>query len=200
MPTVRHSNILSRRLDIPVWLKACGYKKLCEVGVREGSHLKTWIEAAPTLLVGVDLWASDGVLSHNDKGYTQARMDQMFNDLCMWGALIKPANMVKLLRGDSAKMAEAIEDASLDFVYIDADHTYEAVKADIAAWWPKVRVGGTLGGHDYVKRTLPNGVSFGVIQAVTEFAASLGLKEEVWNTGGRMDQGKDHYASWFITK
>jgi len=198
MPTVINSHLLTCRKDIPAWLKACGYGRLAEVGVREGDHLKTWADPTVRLLIGVDLWANDGVLSHNDKSFSQERMDEMFNSLRRWGDA--QTFDVQLLRGPSARMAECICREELDFVYIDADHTYEAVKADIAAWWPKVRVGGTIGGHDYVKRTLPNGVSFGVIQAVTEFAAGLGLTEPVWNTGGRPDQGKDHYASWFVTK
>lgn len=50
--------------------------------------------------------------------------------------------------GDSVKMAEQVKDASVDFVFIDADHHYESVLADIYAWTPKVRLGGWLGGHD----------------------------------------------------
>jgi hypothetical protein len=89
-------------------------------------------------------------------------------------------------------MSSAVIDGELDFVYLDADHTYEAVKADIAAWWPKVRVGGTLGGHDYIgiERF---GVTFGVIRAVDEFVKSLGIAERVHTT-------LDPYASWFVTK
>ncbi|MFM8220719.1 MAG: class I SAM-dependent methyltransferase, partial [Planctomycetaceae bacterium] len=37
----------------------------------------------------------------------------------------------------------------VDVAYIDADHSYEAVKDDIAVWYPRVAVGGALCGHDY---------------------------------------------------
>lgn len=46
-------------------------------------------------------------------------------------------------------------DASQDIVFIDGDHSYEAVFADIRAWWPKVRLGGILCGHDYPHRRFP---------------------------------------------
>ena len=52
-------------------------------------------------------------------------------------------------RGDSVEMAESYEDDSLDFVFIDGDHRYEFVKADIEAWVPKVKSGGIVSGHDY---------------------------------------------------
>lgn len=56
--------------------------------------------------------------------------------------------------------SRVILDRSLDFVFIDADHSYGAVRQDIKDWKPKVKPGGWLGGHDY-SRKFP-----GVIQAV----------------------------------
>lgn len=53
------------------------------------------------------------------------------------------------VRMDSLEAAATYEDGSLDFVFIDADHTYEAVKKDVDAWFPKVKNGGILAGHDY---------------------------------------------------
>jgi len=53
------------------------------------------------------------------------------------------------IRQDSAKAAENFKDGELDFVFIDADHDYNAVCKDIDAWMPKVKVGGILAGHDY---------------------------------------------------
>jgi len=49
----------------------------------------------------------------------------------------------------STEAATEYEDHSLDFVWIDGDHSYEAVVQDITAWLPKVKPGGWMGGHDY---------------------------------------------------
>jgi hypothetical protein len=43
-----------------------------------------------------------------------------------------------------------VPDASLDYVYVDARHDYCGVKEDLEAWWPKLRRGGILAGHDYL--------------------------------------------------
>jgi len=40
-------------------------------------------------------------------------------------------------------------DNSLDFVYLDANHSYESVKEDLECWWPKVKPGGLFAGDDY---------------------------------------------------
>lgn len=69
---------------------------------------------------------------------------------------------VQAHRALSVPTAADFDDASLDFVFIDAQHTYEEVSADIRAWLPKVRPGGVLAGHDFHAQ-FP-----GVLQAVQE--------------------------------
>lgn len=69
------------------------------------------------------------------------------------------------------------DDGCLDFVYIDAAHDYKSVKADLEAWWPKVKRGGMLGGHDYENK--PDDGFWGPIEvysAVNDWAHPLGLK------------------------
>ena len=61
-------------------------------------------------------------------------------------------------------MQSCFEAGELDFVFIDGEHGYEAAKADVEAWWPKVRSGGLLVGHDYDRHRFP-----GVCRAVDEF-------------------------------
>ena len=58
----------------------------------------------------------------------------------------------------------------LDFAYIDGDHSYGAVKEDIAEVWKVLKPGGIMGGHDFI-HTLPGGLTV----AVEEFAARYGL-------------------------
>lgn len=70
------------------------------------------------------------------------------------------------LKTTSVIAASYYEDLSLDFVFIDADHTYESVKEDLLAWLPKVKVGGVIAGDDYpwpgvsraVNEIIPNNV------------------------------------------
>lgn len=69
-------------------------------------------------------------------------------------------------QGTSRQVADAVTD--VDVAYIDADHAYEAVRDDIAVWYPKVAVGGALCGHDYHAAT---NVWPGVRRAVDEFVA-----------------------------
>lgn len=78
----------------------------------------------------------------------------------------------------SPQCAADFEDEWFDFVFIDADHTYDAVKADIAAWWPKVRPNGVLAGHDY-RSLMDRKGKFGVSQAVNEFVDEKRLKVEI---------------------
>lgn len=82
-----------------------------------------------------------------------------------------------LIVADSIEAARRVDDGSLDMVFIDADHSYEGVKRDIAAWLPKVKRGGWLGGHDY-RNTDPRFDFSGVDKAVEELALNFGLTVE----------------------
>lgn len=55
---------------------------------------------------------------------------------------------VRVLQANSVEAAAEFADQSLDLVFLDGSHDCDSVKADIAAWWPKVRPGGVLGGDD----------------------------------------------------
>jgi Methyltransferase domain len=92
----------------------------------------------------------------------------------------------------SVKAAESFSDGSLDFVYIDANHTFQHVNQDLRAWYPKLRVGGLICGHDAVDTdetarnaegnieiawerdangTVTSGGHYGVLKAVRAFCS-----------------------------
>lgn len=79
-------------------------------------------------------------------------------------------HLVTDINGDSSSAANKFENTSVDFCYIDALHTYEGVKKDLEAWWPKIRPGCRFGGDDYTKGWP------GVCQAVNEFFAEKNVK------------------------
>lgn len=66
--------------------------------------------------------------------------------------------IIKPIRLTSTQASHLYEDESLDFVFIDADHTKEGITSDLSCWFPKIKHGGVLAGHDYdypaIKETL----------------------------------------------
>jgi predicted O-methyltransferase YrrM len=78
------------------------------------------------------------------------------------------------LKMTSLEAAKYFNDGEVDFVFIDAAHDYDNVKADIAAWLPKLKPDGILAGHDYCAN-YP-----GVIKAVKEAGFDYYLMGDVW--------------------
>ena len=76
----------------------------------------------------------------------------------------------------SYNVVDDFKDQYFDFVYIDSCHLYEAVKADLNSFLPKLKEQGVMAGHDYVKYS-----NFGVIQAVDEFCQEHYYKMIVLN-------------------
>jgi len=81
----------------------------------------------------------------------------------------KSGEKVKFIIKKSSEAVNEIPD-DLDFVYIDGNHAYEFVKKDIELYYPKIKTGGVLGGHDFALSTK------GVFKAVMEFVTDNELK------------------------
>lgn len=79
---------------------------------------------------------------------------------------------------DSAASAQMFVDGEVDFCFIDADHSPEGIARDIEAWWPKIKVGGTLGGHDYQWPGVKQVVS--AFAKINQFELVLGKDRQCW--------------------
>ena len=77
-----------------------------------------------------------------------------------------------------------VPDCSLDWVFIDANHSYEYAKSDIIGWSKKVKTGGIVSGHDFYdkNKNARRGVPFGVEKAVIELVENFTVDAEanVW--------------------
>lgn len=80
------------------------------------------------------------------------------------------AGVFGIRRGLTVDIAQLYPDQSLDFLFVDASHSYDAVLADLNAWVPKVRPGGWIAGHDYY--SAPDGVGRAVREKIPCFGTS----------------------------
>ena len=98
----------------------------------------------------------------------------------------------QLLRMTFDDAVDLFDDLSLDFVYVDGEHSYEAVSKDISDWWPKISPGGVLAGHDY------NDDNPGSIRAVDEHAQTISAEFKI--TGTSPEKGDADSPSWVFIK
>jgi hypothetical protein len=137
-----------KRSDLGFVLNALGLTgTVVEVGVQRGEYGATILEAwEGNRYIGVDPWPDTIMDDYIDK----INFDNRTNDMMIAEANVLPyADRAMLLRMSSAEAARWVVDGSLDAVYIDAIHTYHDVMWDMQIWWPKVRPGGLMLGHDY---------------------------------------------------
>jgi cephalosporin hydroxylase len=77
------------------------------------------------------------------------------------------------IRKSSSEASALFTDNSVEFVFIDASHEYESVLEDLEKWYPKLKVGGVIAGHDYY----PSGEHWiGVFRAVSEWSSKMGIE------------------------
>ncbi len=139
-----------------------------EVGVMEGRFSRSILDIAkPRLLYLVDHWTSNlpgekGKTRHlRQGGNLRTTLREVRSEIA--------TGQVRLVVAFSVDAAKMVPDASLDWVYIDAHHTFEAVTEDCGAWYSKVKTGGIIAGHDYHQGKIR--------RAVAEFMETTGAQD-----------------------
>lgn len=151
-----------------------------EVGVAAGKYSKILASYNPEHLYLLDSWEGYKYCNQTKQDKRYAKVLQMQSD------------RITVIKGfsNSEFALNMFPDNFFDLIYIDADHTYEAVKQDISNWYPKCKVGGLFSGHDYISTR----TDFGVGRAVDEFCAEYGYKVNVTK------RTKGIPESWYIIK
>jgi hypothetical protein len=134
----------------PLMLQSMGHvEPAVEVGVAEGNYSRDFLKLWHGQFYMVDRWCHidgyDDVMNGPDSEHEE-RLLQACQVAEPYG------ERVHMLRMDSAAAVETFADRSLSFVYIDGDHSYKGVCADIIAWAKKLKPNGILAGHDYYNR------------------------------------------------
>ncbi|CAD7944333.1 unnamed protein product [Amoebophrya sp. A25] len=141
-----------------------------EIGVQRGLHAKQFLEKwKGKKLFLVDRWThvpSDtyiDIANIPSDGMQQLKSEMERN-------LEVFSSRYAVLEAWSEDAAKKVPDGSLDFVYLDARHDFQGVYADLSSWWPKLKIGGLIAGHDFCDGELPEG-DFFVETAVRSFLA-----------------------------
>jgi predicted O-methyltransferase YrrM len=165
---------------LPKLIKERKYKSGAEIGVAFGGHSEALILAGVEYLYAVDSyqpdWAgTDGYSLPDGKNFGKPEYEELY--LHALHRLRKLQNPIDLLRITSHE-AFAIVPGNLDFVFIDAKHTYENLYTDIFLWKTKVRKGGIIAGHDYDHPSYP-----GIRKAVQAHFKKVNIEDGfVWWT------------------
>jgi hypothetical protein len=185
-----------------------------EVGTFKGTFAREILLNWPGHLYMVDVWRG-----LNDNEYQDGSNHSIHKDAFELTMLNIDGfeDRATMIRTKSTQGADLFQDNSLDFVYIDANHAYDYVVEDIKTWYPKVKKGSYLLGHDYLDidwnnnefNILDNGKDiyldkplegqefnaqgiFGVNPAVLEFCEQYNIKD--------LKITKEFFGTWIIRK
>ena len=167
-----------------------------EIGVEAGIYSEILLKSNPTLfLISIDAWtAYKGYRDHT----SQSKMDELFR--ITKERLAPYRDRSEIVKSFSMDALPLIKDNSLDFVYIDGNHEFKQVVDDVCEWSKKVRPGGIVAGHDYIRRK-DNGYLMHVVPAIHGYCDAYNI-HPLFILGGKSDTSgvRDKVRSWFFVK
>lgn len=172
-----------------------GFKIGAEIGVERGIYSKAILRRNPQLkLYSIDAWTKYSNYRHI---VSQDKFDFLYEET---KKRLAPYNC-EIIKEFSLDAINRFKDNSLDFVYIDANHEFKYVVDDISEWSKKVRKGGIVSGHDYIKRKNPNFLCH-VVQAVNGYVNAYHIKPLFIFGRKAVKEGelRDRPRSWMFIK
>lgn len=181
------------------------YTKGVEVGTLKGEFAKSLLSRWDNgVLYMVDVWRKmDGYVDKNNNDEESGVIIDCMKNI---SEFVERAHMMRMPSEVACKL---FSDESLDFVYLDANHSYDGFMNDFNNWYPKVRKGGLISGHDYMMihwyddKFLENNKdkaiylkdgflgNFGVNTAIDELTKKLDIK---------INFTPELFSSWYFIK
>jgi hypothetical protein len=168
-------------------LSRLGYRVGIEVGVFKAEYSVKLLKNTNMHLHLVDAWRHlpDYVDPANG---TDQECQQVFSQAIQALAPYKGRYTIhRMLSSEAVDHTPEV----VDFVYLDADHSHDGCLADLKNYYPKIRKGGIMAGHDYVNNGYHHGAQFGVLSALREFMKDKPFK--LHTTG-------EFWATWYFLK
>jgi predicted O-methyltransferase YrrM len=164
-----------KKYDLAILFRELGFKIGVEIGVDMGHYSEQLCMLNPELkLYSVDPWEGE-YKTH----YEEAKKR------------LTPYNC-EIMIDKSMDVVRKFEDNSIDFVYIDGDHSFKGVTEDLTEWTKKVKPGGIVSGHDYL--TLKhNETGQEVKRAIDLYIAEHNIKM-------LFRVHRNYQSSWFFVK
>lgn len=161
-----------------------------EIGVARAFYSKEIIEYnQPQSLFLIDYWKNFDLGYRDSNMVTDEQHEQRYQSIIEY---FGNNQTVSIVRDLSTSAASKFDKNFFDWIYIDADHSYDGCLKDLKAYNNKVKLNGYICGHDY----FPPGVGkkgFGVNEAVNDF-----IKEEGYYFVGYTNEAK--FTSYVIAK
>jgi len=194
-------------IDIPEMIGAVDLAKLfaelnftkgVEIGTDEGEYAEVLAENIRNLeLLCVDPWKSEAY----EPGFQpESNEPQEYFDI-RYGKTqqrLSKFNNIAILKETSMRALDFVSDNSLDFVYIDGNHDFLNTTQDIHYWTKKVRSGGIVSGHDFVK--YPSRKFNHVQKVVRAYTQSYHYLPIFLVTPTNEGMKRDRFRSWFFVK
>lgn len=194
-------------IDIPEIIGAEGLAKLfaelkftygVEIGVDQGEYSEVLLKTLPELtLYSIDPWRAEAYEkgfqpeSNEPQEYFDKRYQETKTRLDKYQGSI-------ILKGTSMQKVKEFDDETLDFVYIDGNHDFVNTTLDIHYWSNKVRPGGIVAGHDFVR--YPSGKFNHVKKVVEAYTTSYHYLPVFLVTPTNDGMKRDRFRSWFFIK
>ena len=189
--------------DLAKLFAELGFTKGAEIGTDQGEYAEILCKNIPNLhLICVDPWKAEAYEpgeqpeGSEPQSYFDERLDDARERLLPYDCEIRRTTSIEAAEGNFDY--PPVEDNSLDFVYIDANHDFLNVTVDIHYWLKKVRPGGIISGHDYCY--VPSARFNHVKRVVQAYAMSYHLLPVFAAQYMKKGLKRDHFRSWFIVK